>query len=196
MISFKEATEKTVRLFLRNQQGCIPSYPEVGASRSSLSPPGYSILSDRIKLGTGVLTFEKAKSAIQKWKMFDFSWIKLFWPNTPIEEGRDVAILVRVCGLYFLNACRIVYVIDTDGPTKRFGFAYGTLPGHVESGEERFLVEWNKDDDSVWYEVYSFSRPSRFCYQIATPYLRKLQKHFILHSLRAIQKEISEGSCE
>lgn len=194
MICLKEPTEKAVRLFLSGQQGHVPSYPEIGASRNSLSPPGYSILSDRIRLGTGRLTFEKAKSAIGEWQMFDFSWVKLFWPDTPIEEGRDVAVLAKACGLYFLNVCRIVYVLDIHGGTKKFGFAYGTLPDHVECGEERFLVEWNQEDNSVWYEIFSFSRPSRFCYQIAAPYLRKLQKRFILHSLQAVQKAVSEGS--
>ena len=50
-----------------------------------------------------------------------------------------VAILARSIGLWWLNACRIVAVVDEDGPVKRFGFAYGTLPDHAGSGEERFL---------------------------------------------------------
>jgi uncharacterized protein (UPF0548 family) len=33
--------------------------------------------------------------------------------------------------------CRIVYVIDE--PDRR-GFAYGTLPGHPERGEEAFII--------------------------------------------------------
>jgi uncharacterized protein (UPF0548 family) len=28
---------------------------------------------------------------------------------------------------------------------RRFGFAYGTLAQHAESGEERFTVEWNRE---------------------------------------------------
>ena len=41
---------------------------------------------------------------------------------------------------------RVVYVIDE--PLRK-GFAYGTLPGHPETGEEAFIVEY-RDDDSVW----------------------------------------------
>ena len=37
--------------------------------------------------------------------------------------------------------------------TRKFGFAYGTLPDHAATGEERFLIEWNQDDDSVWYDI-------------------------------------------
>ena len=47
-------------------------------------------------------------------------------------------LLARALGLWVLNACRIVYVIEEDGPLRRFAFAYGTLPEHAESGEERF----------------------------------------------------------
>jgi hypothetical protein len=39
-----------------------------------------------------------------------------------------VAVLARSLGLWWLNACRIVSVVNEDGPGKRFGFAYGTLP--------------------------------------------------------------------
>ena len=53
----------------------------------------------------------------------------------------------RAIGLWWLNACRIVYVVDESGPISKFGFAYGTLPGHVESGEERFLIEWDRGDE-------------------------------------------------
>ena len=36
--------------------------------------------------------------------------------------------------------CRVVYVVDE--PDRR-GFAYGTLPGHAESGEELFMVRFD-----------------------------------------------------
>ena len=58
--------------------------------------------------------------------------------------GSDVAILIHHFGCHSLNGARIVYLIDDDGPVKRFGFAYGTLQEHAESGEERFMVEWNR----------------------------------------------------
>lgn len=50
--------------------------------------------------------------------------------------------------------------LGATGSIARFGFAYGTLPGHVESGEERFQIEWHRSDDSVWYDILAFSRPN------------------------------------
>ena len=66
----------------------------------------------------------------------------------------------RHFGFWSLNACRIVYTIDEEGPVVRFGFAYGTLPDHAEQGEERFSVEWHHEDGTVWYDILAFSRPN------------------------------------
>ena len=43
--------------------------------------------------------------------------------------------------------CRVVYVVDE--PDRR-GFAYGTLPGHAESGEELFLVRYDPATEDVF----------------------------------------------
>ena len=66
---------------------------------------------------------------------------------------------------------RVVYVINEK---KRKGFAYGTLAGHPESGEESFVVEL-ADDGSVWLEIRSFSRPSRWFWWAGYPGLRFAQ---------------------
>ncbi len=61
---------------------------------------------------------------------------------------------------------------------KRFGFAYGTLEDHAESGEERFLVEWNRENDEVWYDLLAFSRPNQFLSRTGYPFTRRAQKKF------------------
>jgi len=76
--------------------------------------------------------------------------------------------------VWFLNAARIVYVIDEP---RRFGFAYGTLPGHAERGEERFLIEW-LTDDTVWYDLDAISRPRYWAARVAYPVARRLQRRF------------------
>src|SRR5207253_2806761 len=94
----------------------------------------------RIKLGTGQAAFTAAKDALHKWEQFCLAWVEPFWPDTPIEPRQVVGVLGSACRLWTLNACRIVYVVNEP---RKFGFAYGTLPEHVESGEERFTVEWH-----------------------------------------------------
>ena len=66
------------------------------------------------------------------------AWVELCWPNVPISVGSNVAILISHFGFWSLNAARIVYLLDEQGPHETFGFAYGTLPEHGERGEQRF----------------------------------------------------------
>ena len=113
-------------------------------------------------------------------------WVKLYWPSTPIKTGEDVAVLARWLSCYWLNACRIVYVVEEPFPVKRFGFAYGTLGDHTESGEERFTVEWDRESDEVWYDILAFSRPNQLLARMGYPLARRLQKKFAAGSKQAM----------
>ncbi|MCU1295916.1 MAG: hypothetical protein JWO91_194 [Acidobacteriaceae bacterium] len=79
-------------------------------------------------------------------------------------------------------------MLDEDGPIKRFGFAYGTLGEHAESGEERFAVEWNQAEDAVWYDILAFSRPHKALAKLGYPLSRVLQKRFAEDSKAAMLK--------
>ncbi|TXN26732.1 DUF1990 family protein, partial [Lacisediminihabitans profunda] len=63
-----------------------------------------------------------------------------------------------------------------DEPQRR-GFAYGTLPGHPEEGEESFIVE-QTEDGSVWLEISAFSRPANGLWWLFYPVLRALQAYY------------------
>jgi len=89
-----------------------------------------------------------------------------------------------------LNASRIVYTIDGGDDVRRFGFAYGTLADHVESGEERFSVEWRRQDGSVWYDLLAFSRPRHPLAKLGTPVGRALQRRFARDSLQAMARAV------
>ena len=93
-------------------------------------------------------------------------------------------------GIWYLNACRIVCLIDEAGAVETYGFAYGTLPDHAEQGEERFTVLWDHADDSVRYEQFAFSRPSRLLTQLNYPLARTVQKRFARDALEAMQRAV------
>ena len=139
-------------------------------------------------IGNGDKDWESAKNAIVSWKMFEMPWVRLCWPDTPIEEDRNVAILIRHFGFYSLNAARIVYVIDK---WDWFGFAYGTLSDHGESGEERFTVRLDREDGDVIYDLYAFSRPNYFSAKLGYPLTRSLQKQFAADSKAAMLRAIT-----
>jgi uncharacterized protein (UPF0548 family) len=171
-----------VREFIANQSPLPFSYSDVG-STATQPPAGYRIDHNRIQLGAGAMTYERAVAALKSWKQFDIGWVRVVPAETVLEKRAVVAVEAKAFGLWSLNAARVVYMIDDAGGLKaRFGFAYGTLPDHVEEGEERFTVEWHADD-SVWYDIYAFSRPQHPLAQIAQPLVRKLQKQFARDSM-------------
>ncbi|MFZ1975498.1 MAG: DUF1990 domain-containing protein [Candidatus Acidiferrales bacterium] len=191
MLSLFKPRPDAIRAFLAAQQDRRFSYEHVGASRAT-APNGYVVDHNRVQLGLGRPTFERGRDAVKQWKMFDITWLELCWPNVPIETGATVAVAVQHLGFWSLNACRIVYTIEESGPIEKFGFAYGTLPDHAAKGEERFTVEFHSDDQTVWYDVYAFSRPRPFA-RLAYPYTRALQKRFASDSKRAMQKAVEQS---
>ncbi len=134
-------------------------------------------------IGEGEMAFEKAKKHLRAWKMFPSAWTKILPEDQPIEVGVTVAMFARFFGLWWRNACKIVYVIDEP---RRFGFAYGTLPGHIERGEELFLIEW-KADNQVYYSIKAFSRPRHIFAKIGYPLVRILQEKFRQDSMNSFK---------
>jgi uncharacterized protein (UPF0548 family) len=177
--------------FLEDQRHQPFSYPDTGATRS-VPPNGYNIDHNRIRLGHGPDVFVRAVQALRHWKMFDLGWVTLVPCDAPITEGSCVAILVSHFGFWSLNASRIVYVDADDDPAERFSFAYGTLPGHVEQGEERFSVEYHPEDNSVWYDLFAFSRPQNLLATLGYPLSRRLQRRFARDSLRAMEDAVKK----
>lgn len=175
--------------FIDKSQASDFSYSEPGTSRER-APYGYNVDKNRISLGVGDIDFENAKAAVRNWKMFDFPWVELRWADTQIEVGATAAILVRHFGFYSLNAARIVYVIDE---LNRFGFAYGTLMDHSESGEERFTVEMEETTGEVFYDLFAFSRPNHILAKVGYPFARRLQKRFAKDSLAAMKLAVERG---
>jgi uncharacterized protein (UPF0548 family) len=159
MLTVRKPGVELRRRFLEAQSKLDFTYSEVGATAGK-PPENYAIDHTRIAIGEGEAIFRNARRALERWEQFKIGWLEVWPPGTPIRTGETVVVAARVFGVWSLNSARIVYVVDESSDTvSRFGFAYGTLPGHVEAGEERFLVEWNKSDNRVWYDILAFSRP-------------------------------------
>jgi uncharacterized protein (UPF0548 family) len=103
--------------------------------------------------------------------------------------GANVAILISHFGFWSLNAARIVYLIEENSPCEKYGFAYGTLPEHGERSEERFTVEFHNEAESVWYDLFAFSRPNMAA-RIAYPLTRSLQWRFAADSKLAMKRAV------
>jgi uncharacterized protein (UPF0548 family) len=191
MLSLRKPSAEKFRDFLAAQSKLNLTYLAVGAT-AAVPPAGYVVDHTRIKLGDGARIFTAAKAALERWEHFRLGWLET-WPlEMPIQEGQVVAVIAGLFGLWSLNACRIVYIVDDEGQVQRFGFAYGTLPQHAESGEERFTIEWHKEDDAVWYDILAFSRPQKLLARLGYPLTRRVQKRFARDSAAAMRRAVVE----
>ncbi|HEY6233278.1 MAG TPA: DUF1990 domain-containing protein [Pyrinomonadaceae bacterium] len=176
-----------VAQFIASQRELQFTYSPTGATRDEDPLAGFYVDHNRTKLGDGAETFQRAANALRGWKQFDLGWVSIVPPDIPIEVGAVVAVQAHTFGLWSLNACRIVYVVEETEPLRRFGFAYGTLPDHVECGEERFTVEQHADG-SVFYDIFAFSRPRQMLVRMGLPIARALQRRFVRDSIAAMQR--------
>jgi uncharacterized protein (UPF0548 family) len=189
MFRITEPSTEDVDRFIASQHSLPFTYAEVGATNAT-PPSGYKVDHNRIQLGTGAAAYKRGVEALKNWRQFDLGWVTIVPRGVPIKVGAMVAVKARAFGTWSLNASRVVYTIDED---RRFGFAYGTLPDHVERGEERFLIEWLADD-SVWYDIFAFSRPQHPLVRLSAPLARMLQKQFARDSLNRVKNLATDNT--
>jgi uncharacterized protein (UPF0548 family) len=188
MLFFRRPPDEVIRELLNRRQGAPFSYPHVGASRDRQPQAGFNVDRCRVLLGSGDEAYARAVAALRAWKMFPPEIVQLCWPEAAIEPGVVVAGLYRGPGVWALLPCRIAYVIEDATPDlPRFGFGYGTVEGHWECGEERFLVEQLPAGD-VYYDLFAFSRPAHPLARIGYPFTRREQARFRRLSGQAMQR--------
>ena len=183
-------TPRELDVLLTAQRDAAFTYPEVGATRGP-APVGYTVDRSRVRLGTGARTWARAVHALRHWRMTTLGWASIHPPRAPLAADTVVAMVVQHYGFWSVHACRIVYTIDevaheAAGTVHRLGFAYGTLPAHAASGEERFEVSWDRADDGVRYDLLAFSRPRHPLARLGYPLARLQQRRFGRHSTRAM----------
>ncbi len=144
------------------------TYPEAGATAGEL-PAGYHHTRASAVIGTGRDRFEQAGESVLRWGMQRGAGLRVQATTDTAAVGTEL--LVRLGPVP--APCRVVYVLDE--PDRR-GFAYGTLTGHPESGEELFSVRYDRATDTVHAEVAAFSRPATWWSRLGGPVTRLLQR--------------------
>lgn len=154
------------------------TYTEVGATRDRL-PVGYRHVDRCVRIGTGRARFEEAAQRVMRWGMLRGAGAGVT-ASTEVAEVGSVAV-VRLGPVR--APCRVVYVIAEED---RRGFAYGTLAGHAESGEEYFGVRYDPADQAVYAEVKAFSRHATWWSKAAGPITSRLQQIMARRYLSAV----------
>ncbi len=153
------------------------TYSEVGASAHEPLPAGYHHV--RASRSLGVVDLDEVAEALMTWQMQESSGIRRVSGPPRVTLGADVAF--RFLGQKV--PCRVVDVVDE--PNRR-GFAYGTLPGHPEKGEERFAVERDPATGEVTVTITAFSNPALLRTKLAGPFNRLVQRTMTQRYLNAL----------
>ncbi len=159
------------------------TYPEVGATAGTL-PPGYRHLRRSTVLGSGDAVFERTSAAVLDWQVQRRSGIDVQAADRSLALGDVVRLRIGV-GAFRLGApAQVVGIVDE--PDAR-GFAYGTLPGHPERGEESFTVR-RRPGGEVRLEIVAFSRPARWYSRLGAPLTRLAQDRMTERYLAALRE--------
>jgi uncharacterized protein (UPF0548 family) len=126
---------------------------------------------------------------MQQWRHFDLGWVRVANPEAKIATGQIVAVEAHTLGLWSINCNRILYIVDEP---HRYGYAYGTTRLHVESGEERFLIEQDAAGD-VFYDLLAISRPAHWLARLGYPYTRSQQHRFARDSHAKLAQAVAES---
>lgn len=147
------------------------NYPHLGATRRAAPPPGYTPTRRARVLGRGGVFFAEASQALMSWELHHRAGLLVSPSTVYATEGADVLLILGWGPLAIPAPCRVVYTINT--PTRR-GYAYGTLDGHPEQGEELFCLH-HLPDDRVVLTITAFSRPALWWSRLAAPVSRLVQ---------------------
>jgi uncharacterized protein (UPF0548 family) len=153
------------------------SYEGVGGTRRH-PPAGYHAFARSTALPAAT-DFESATRRLFTWHVQEHAGLRVNASDAFIVP--DTVAVLRLLGLP--APVRVVYVIDE--PDTR-GFAYGTLPGHPESGEESFTLR-RHNDGMISFMITAFSRPARLFAKLAGPVGRRLQGAVTSRYLRAFR---------
>jgi uncharacterized protein (UPF0548 family) len=162
------AIERLVEALAREE----PTYQPTGASLGGELPVGFQHDRYTATLGNGEDTFQRAAEGLRTWQAHRLPFVHVVPADAEIRPGVTVVVVLGPRWLAVAAPCRIVAVVKEPS---RWGFAYGSLPGHPEQGEEAFIVSITEDGNVV-FEVTAFSRPADALLRLSGPLGRALQQ--------------------
>jgi uncharacterized protein (UPF0548 family) len=183
----RRPTDAQLSALLDDQAELPLSYPDGGITKQAEPPAGYHVDRDQIELGQGRQTFEAAVRHLRDWRVHRQAGLRVV-ARTHAEVGACVALSRSLAPICLSLACRVVYTSEAHD---RWGFAYGTLPHHVERGEELFIVE-EGEGGRVLFSVKSYSRPGHPLTALLGPMARRAQHRATVRYLTAAKALVEE----
>ena len=153
--------------------------PGLTAEEPPPVPPGFHSLRLSTALPAGL--FDAAADALFGWRMHAAVPLLRVDAEQP-QAAPGVRVVLRIGSV--AAPCRVVWA---DRDENRAAFAYGTLPGHPESGEEAFVLRRDPADGAVTFTVLAVSRPAAWYARAAGPLGRGLQRAIAVRYARALR---------
>lgn len=147
------------------------TYPQVGATEDGRLPDGYRQVKARARVGRGERVYAAALHALGSFDMQRAAGLRVRTDTAMATVGAKVEFGFGLGPLRMWAPVRVVWVVNEP---LRYGYGYGTLPGHPESGEEAFLVTL-APDETVTLEVRAFSRPATWYSRLGRPMAEAVQ---------------------
>ena len=163
-------SQRDLAAVAENAEGREVTYDHVGATLTGRMPEGYRHDRYEIELPARPDAFGRGVAGIRTWAPHLGAGLTVA-PGHPPELGATVALGAPLGPITAVAVCRIVALVDEPD---RCGFAYGTLPGHPEQGEEAFLIE-RRASEAV-FKIVVFSRPAELLARLGGPVTRRIQQ--------------------
>jgi uncharacterized protein (UPF0548 family) len=157
------------------------TYEAVGATVSA-RPPGFDWLERSATLVRR--DFDAVSADLLMWRLHERAGLRVQASESPLKLDTVVLMYLGLRRAAIRLPCRVAYVINE--PQLR-GFAYGTLPGHPEAGEERFVLQQHSDE-TISIAITAFSRPTSRLARLGGPRTRKVQEMMTTRYLRALDR--------
>jgi uncharacterized protein (UPF0548 family) len=155
------------------------TYPDVGATATH-PPEGYRPFGGRRRLRRR--DFATAADELLTWRVQERAGLAVAASAARVSADGVVRMRLGLGPVGMRIPCRVVYVVEDAG---RAGFAYGSLPGHPEAGEEAFVLEQGQDG-TLTFSVSGFSRLASRLARAGGPVSRTVQMAMIRRYLAAL----------
>jgi uncharacterized protein (UPF0548 family) len=176
-------SDDAVERFVATQRDLDVTYADVGATRDGTKPRGFHVDVFSVDLGHGDTVFARANEGLRQWAAHRGAGVSITPADARLVVGQTVGLVVRTGGVYMRAACRVVWTVDE---SDRFGFGYGTLPGHPECGEEAFVANRHADD-RITFDITAVSKPRHPLVRLGAPVARVMQMRATRNYLAGMQ---------
>ena len=143
-------------------------------------------------LGHGPEAFQLAVLGLRRWSCHEGIRATVSPKDASIDTGTSLLVVLNVGPAHIVVPNRVVAVMDE---ARRFGFAYGTLEGHQERGEESFLAEL-LDDGTVRGTISADAIAATLPARMAAPAVVALQRLAIDRYLNAWRSFVTRAEAE